>query len=173
MMKNLIATCAMIAAALCQVVSAQELTLGSKAPKLELKKFIKGESVKGFEKGKIYVVELWATWCGPCRTTIPHLTELQKKYKDVTIIDAFEAVGACSRGLMSREDVDTIERAICPGEGACGGMYTANTMASAAEAMGMSIPGSAAPPAVDRRRDGFARRSGRIYWLHSSQFVGL
>ena len=80
--------------------------------------------------------------------------------KDVTIIDAFEAVGACSRGLMSREDVDTIERAICPGEGACGGMYTANTMASAAEAMGMSLPGSAAPPAVDRRRDGFSRKSG-------------
>ncbi|MSW42397.1 MAG: dihydroxy-acid dehydratase, partial [Actinobacteria bacterium] len=80
--------------------------------------------------------------------------------KDVTIIDAFEAVGACSRGLMSRADVDLIERAICPGEGACGGMYTANTMASAAEAMGMSLPGSAAPPAVDRRRDGFARRSG-------------
>ncbi len=80
--------------------------------------------------------------------------------RDVTIIDAFEAVGACSRGLMSREDVDRIERAICPGEGACGGMYTANTMASAAEAMGMSLPGSAAPPAVDRRRDGFSRRSG-------------
>jgi dihydroxy-acid dehydratase len=80
--------------------------------------------------------------------------------KDVTIIDAFEAVGACSRGLMSRADVDAIERAICPGEGACGGMYTANTMASAAEAMGMSLPGSAAPPAVDRRRDGFARKSG-------------
>lgn len=80
--------------------------------------------------------------------------------KDVTIIDAFEAVGACARGLMSREDVDAIERAICPGEGACGGMYTANTMASAAEAMGMSLPGSAAPPAVDRRRDGIARRSG-------------
>ncbi len=80
--------------------------------------------------------------------------------RDVTIIDAFEAVGACARGLMSREDVDRIERAICPGEGACGGMYTANTMASAAEAMGMSLPGSAAPPAVDRRRDGIARRSG-------------
>ena len=80
--------------------------------------------------------------------------------RDVTIIDAFEAVGACSRGLMSREDVDTIERAICPGEGACGGMYTANTMASAAEAIGMSLPGSAAPPASDRRRDGFARASG-------------
>ena len=80
--------------------------------------------------------------------------------RDVTIIDAFEAVGACARGLMSREDVDAIERAICPVEGACGGMYTANTMASAAEALGMSLPGSAAPPAVDRRRDGFARASG-------------
>src|SRR6187397_1135118 len=79
----------------------------------------------------------------------------------VTIIDAFEAVGACARGLMPREDVDAIERAICPGEGACGGMYTANTMASAAEALGMSLPGSAAPPATDRRRDGFARRSGQ------------
>ena len=80
--------------------------------------------------------------------------------REVTIIDAFEAVGACARGLMSREDVDSIERAICPGEGACGGFYTANTMAAAAEALGMSLPGSAAPPATDRRRDGFARRSG-------------
>ncbi len=80
--------------------------------------------------------------------------------KEVTIIDAFEAVGACARGLMSREDVDIIERAICPGEGACGGMYTANTMASAAEALGMSLPGSASPVAVDKRRDEFARKSG-------------
>ena len=80
--------------------------------------------------------------------------------KEVTIIDAFEAVGACVRGLMSREDVDIIERAICPGEGACGGMYTANTMASAAEALGMSLPGSASPLAVDRRRGEFARKSG-------------
>ena len=80
--------------------------------------------------------------------------------KEVTIIDAFEAVGACARGLMSRQDVDPIERAICPGEGACGGMYTANTMASVAEAIGMSLPGSAAPPSADRRRDAFALRSG-------------
>jgi dihydroxy-acid dehydratase len=79
---------------------------------------------------------------------------------DVTIIDAFEAVGACLAGKITREEVDKIERAICPGEGACGGMYTANTMASVAEALGMSLPGSAAPPAVDRRRDGFAHRSG-------------
>jgi dihydroxy-acid dehydratase len=81
--------------------------------------------------------------------------------REVTIIDAFEAVGACARGLMPRADVDAIERAICPGEGACGGMYTANTMACAGEALGMSLPGSAAPPATDRRRDGFARRSGQ------------
>jgi dihydroxy-acid dehydratase len=80
--------------------------------------------------------------------------------RDVTIIDAFEAVGACLAGKITRDEVDRIERAICPGEGACGGMYTANTMASVAEALGMSLPGSAAPPAVDRRRDGFAHRSG-------------
>ncbi|MEN9967610.1 MAG: hypothetical protein RL036_843 [Actinomycetota bacterium] len=80
--------------------------------------------------------------------------------KTVTIIDAFEAVGACKAGKMSEEDLGRIERAICPGEGACGGMYTANTMASAAEALGMSLPGSAAPPAADRRRDVWAHRSG-------------
>ncbi len=80
--------------------------------------------------------------------------------KDVTIIDAFEAVGACARGLITREQVDKIERAICPGEGACGGMYTANTMATIGEAIGLSLPGSAAPPAVDRRRDTYAIKSG-------------
>ena len=80
--------------------------------------------------------------------------------KDVTLIDAFEAVGACARGLITRDEVDRIERAICPGEGACGGMYTANTMASIAEAIGMSLPGSAAPPAVDRRRENFSHKSG-------------
>ena len=80
--------------------------------------------------------------------------------KDVTIIDAFEAVGACARGLISQSEVDKIERAICPGEGACGGMYTANTMATIGEAIGLSLPGSAAPPAVDRRRDTYAVKSG-------------
>ncbi|MFI7582153.1 dihydroxy-acid dehydratase [Kocuria kalidii] len=80
--------------------------------------------------------------------------------KDVTLIDAFEAVGACKAGLMGTADLDRIERSICPGEGACGGMYTANTMASVAEALGMSLPGSAAPPSADRRRDQFAHRSG-------------
>ncbi len=80
--------------------------------------------------------------------------------KDVTIIDAFEAVGACARGLISKEQLDKIERAICPGEGACGGMYTANTMATVGEAIGLSLPGSAAPPAVDRRRDAFSVKAG-------------
>ena len=101
-------------------------------------------------------VFLYAGSILPGRAKLTDGTEM-----DVTIIDAFEAVGACARGLMSREDVDIIERAICPGEGACGGMFTANTMASAAEALGMSLPGSAAPPATDRRRDGYARRSGQ------------
>ena len=80
--------------------------------------------------------------------------------RDLTIIDVFEGVGACARGLITREELTEIEKATCPGQGACGGMYTANTMASAAEALGMSLPGSAAPPAVDRRRDDFAVRSG-------------
>ncbi|MCF8556759.1 MAG: dihydroxy-acid dehydratase [Candidatus Nanopelagicales bacterium] len=78
----------------------------------------------------------------------------------VNIVTSFEAVGARARGLMSDEDVDRIERAVCPSAGTCGGMYTANTMASAAEAMGLSLPGSSSPPAVDARRDTLARRSG-------------
>ena len=80
--------------------------------------------------------------------------------RQVTIIDAFEAVGACARGLMSEDDLTRIEKSIAPGEGACGGMYTANTMASIGEALGMSLPGSAAAPSADRRRDAIARRSG-------------
>ncbi|MEO7448566.1 MAG: dihydroxy-acid dehydratase [Humibacillus sp.] len=94
-------------------------------------------------------------------TILPGIAKLSDgTEREVTIIDAFEAVGACAAGRMSREDVDAIERAICPGEGACGGFYTANTMAAVAEALGMSLPGSAAPPATDRRRDMYARKSG-------------
>ena len=55
-------------------------------PDSNVKSFIKGEPVKAFERGKIYVVEFWATWCGPCRTSIPHLTELQRQRPDVTFI---------------------------------------------------------------------------------------
>jgi dihydroxy-acid dehydratase len=78
----------------------------------------------------------------------------------VNIVTAFEAVGARARGLMNDDDVNRIERAVCPSAGTCGGMYTANTMASAAEAMGLALPGSSSPPAVDARRDTLARRSG-------------
>jgi dihydroxy-acid dehydratase len=89
-------------------------------------------------------------------TTLPgHLAG-----RDLTIIDVFEGVGACVTGRISKDDLDAIERATCPGEGACGGMYTANTMACAAEALGMSMPGSASPPAPDPRRDDYARASG-------------
>ena len=80
--------------------------------------------------------------------------------KEITIIDSFEGVGACMAGRMSEADLKRIECSFAPGEGACGGMYTANTMASVAEALGLSLPGSAAPPSADRRRDQFAHRSG-------------
>jgi dihydroxy-acid dehydratase len=80
--------------------------------------------------------------------------------KDITIIDSFEAVGAVRAGKMSMEDANRIECAFAPGEGACGGMYTANTMASVAEALGMALPGSTSPPSADRRRDYYAHRSG-------------
>ena len=78
----------------------------------------------------------------------------------VTIQDVFEAVGACALGKITRERLGEIERAACPSEGSCGGMFTANTMACAAEALGMALPGSAAPPAPDARRTDIARRSG-------------
>ena len=78
----------------------------------------------------------------------------------VTIQDVFEAVGACAIGKISRERLGEIERAACPSEGSCGGMFTANTMASAAEALGMALPGSASPPAPDARRSDYAVRSG-------------
>jgi len=80
--------------------------------------------------------------------------------KDITIIDSFEAVGAVKAGKMSLEDAHRIECAFAPGEGACGGMYTANTMASVAEALGMSLPGSTSPASADRRRDYYAHKSG-------------
>jgi dihydroxy-acid dehydratase len=81
--------------------------------------------------------------------------------EQVTIQEVFQAVGACAAGIITREQLDRIERAACPSEGSCGGMFTANTMASAAEALGMALPGSASPPAVDGRRDEMAADAGR------------
>ncbi len=80
--------------------------------------------------------------------------------RDVTIQDVFEAVGAHAKGSMTDDELLAVERAACPTTGSCAGMYTANTMAAAAEALGMSLPGAASPPAVDYRREVFARESG-------------
>ena len=80
--------------------------------------------------------------------------------KAIDITTVFEAVGACAAGTMTEEELGEIERRACPTEGSCAGMFTANTMASVSEALGMALPGSATPPAVDRRRDDDAFRSG-------------
>jgi dihydroxy-acid dehydratase len=88
---------------------------------------------------------------------------LPGRWKDqaLDIVSVFEAVGACAAGTITENELGEIERRACPTEGSCAGMFTANTMASAAEALGMCLPGSSAPPAVDRRRDDYAFESGR------------
>ncbi|CAA9540236.1 MAG: Dihydroxy-acid dehydratase, partial [uncultured Thermoleophilia bacterium] len=94
-------------------------------------------------------------------STLPgKLKGLDGEDRDLTIIDVFEGVGACARGLITRDELTAIEKAACPGEGACGGMYTANTMAAAAEALGMALPGSATPPSISPERAEFGRLSG-------------
>lgn len=82
--------------ALAVTAGAQEakLNIGDPAPKLQVAEWVQGEPVKGFDSGKAYIVEFWATWCGPCRVSIPHLNELHKKFKDKGLIvigqDVFE-----------------------------------------------------------------------------------
>ena len=80
--------------------------------------------------------------------------------KALDITSVFEAIGACAAGTITEDQLSDIERNACPGEGACGGMFTANTMSSIGEAIGLSLPGSASAPAVDRRREDDARRAG-------------
>ena len=87
-----------------------------------------------------------------------HPGYLNGKALDITSV--FEAIGACAAGTITEEELFAIEKNACPGEGACGGMFTANTMSSIGEALGLSLPGSASPPAVDRRREDDARRAG-------------
>jgi dihydroxy-acid dehydratase len=82
------------------------------------------------------------------------------KGQNIDITTVFEAVGACAAGTMTEDELTDIERAACPGEGACGGMFTANTMSSIAEALGMSLPGTASAPAIDRSRESDAERAG-------------
>jgi dihydroxy-acid dehydratase len=80
--------------------------------------------------------------------------------RDVTVQDMYEAVGAVAAGAMTEEDLDQLERVACPTAGSCAGMYTANTMSAAAEALGMTLPGEASPPAVSERRAELARLTG-------------
>ena len=80
--------------------------------------------------------------------------------KNIDITTVFEAIGAVAAGTMTQEELTEIEKSACPGEGACGGMFTANTMSSIAEALGMSLPGTASAPAIDRSREDDARRAG-------------
>ena len=86
------------------------------------------------------------------------------KGQDVNIQDVFEAVGSYSQGKMSLDDLLALERVACPGEGACSGMFTANTMASAIEALGMSAPGTASVPAVDPRNEEIAHDAGSVVY---------
>ncbi len=81
--------------------------------------------------------------------------------QSLDIVSVFEAVGAHAAGKMNDEELLEVERNACPTEGSCAGMFTANTMSSVAEAIGMSLPGSASAPAVDRRRDDYAYLSGK------------
>ncbi|MGZ6885225.1 MAG: dihydroxy-acid dehydratase [Acidimicrobiia bacterium] len=89
------------------------------------------------------------------------------RYKDqaLDIVSVFEAVGACAAGTLTENELGEIEKRACPTEGSCAGMFTANTMASVGEALGMSLPGSASPAAVDRRRDDFAFETGRAVMM--------
>tara|TARA_Y100000817_G_scaffold132764_1_gene103938 strand:- start:300 stop:1568 length:1269 start_codon:yes stop_codon:yes gene_type:complete len=86
------------------------------------------------------------------------------KGKDINVQDMFEAVGSYSQGDLSLDELIAMERVACPGEGACSGMFTANTMASAIEALGMCLPGTASIPAVDSRNLEFAEKAGAVLY---------
>ena len=84
--------------------------------------------------------------------------------RDINIQDMFEAIGAHAQGRLSTDELMAMERVACPGEGACAGMFTANTMASAIEALGMSVPGAASIPAVDSRNEDIAHSAGAVLY---------
>jgi dihydroxy-acid dehydratase len=84
--------------------------------------------------------------------------------EDINIQDMFEAIGSYSQGQITLDELIGMERVACPGEGACAGMFTANTMSSAIEAMGMSVPGAASIPAIDPRNDQVAFDTGKVIY---------
>lgn len=142
--------------------SAQQLGLGDPAPKLAVSRFAKGAPVKSLEKGNLYVVEFWATWCGPCRETIPHLTKLQKQYPKVTFIGVSvleenpSAVAPFVKAMGAKMDyrvaLDSVPRGKSPQEG----MMARNWMTAAGQS---GIP---AAFIVDRQ--------GKVAWIgHPAQ----
>src|SRR5436190_7034585 len=84
--KGMVALLALSASAVLALAAERTLKAGDPAPKLQTGKWVQGEPVKDFQKGKAYIVEFWATWCGPCRTSIPHLNETFQKYKDKDLV---------------------------------------------------------------------------------------
>lgn len=102
------------------------------------------------------------------RTNLPSVflyggSSLPGRYqgRDISIVDVFEGIGALSDGQIDEAELTAIEKSACPGAGSCAGMFTANTMASVGEAIGMSLPGSATVPAIDPRLSDYAVRSGQ------------
>jgi thiol-disulfide isomerase/thioredoxin len=139
MVRQLVAAVAALALAATAARAEGVLGIGDPAPKLEVKEFVKGEPVKSLEKGKVYVVEFWATWCGPCRATIPHLTELQKAHKDVTFIgvsvyerDA-DKVKPFVKDMGDKMDYRVAEDAVPEGKKAAEGFMAKHWMDAAAQ----------------------------------------
>ena len=81
--------------------------------------------------------------------------------RELTVVDVYEAVGSYDAGKITAEELENIENVACPNAGSCGGMFTANTMASISEAIGLSLPGSASPPAEDERRNKIVYETGK------------
>ena len=104
MNRRILALSMSVVLALCGQAAADGLGIGDSAPKLEVKEFVKGDAVKSFEKGKIYVVEFWATWCPPCIKAIPHLSAIQKKYADTLTVIGVNADGI----LGGKADVEAV-----------------------------------------------------------------
>ena len=85
-LKRMVALIALVAATTATLTAQATLKVGDPAPKLQTGKWVQGEPVKEFQKDKAYIVEFWATWCGPCRASIPHLNEIYQKYKDKDLV---------------------------------------------------------------------------------------
>ena len=99
----------LIGAGLTLSTTAAELKVGDPAPKLQVGKWVQGDPVKEFDKSKAYIVEFWATWCGPCRVSIPHLNEVHKKYKDKGLI-------VIGQDVWERDESAENQRCRDPGE---------------------------------------------------------